>query len=471
MAVSITFHGAAHGVTGSKHLVDTGDRKILLDCGMHQGNPEFSQKHNHRLAFEPNELTDIIVSHGHLDHCGSLPTVVSRGYTGHIWSTPASRDVCFWILKDSAKIQEQDYKYGKKKCLLSEKECAQPLYTMEDADAAMRQFKTTPYGVWQHITPNIRFKFYDAGHILGSAVIVLEITQENKTRRIGFSGDLGRKNMPILKDPELVQEPIDYWITETTYGDRLHGDRKFLDFRMTNVINRVVERKGKIFMPAFSLGRTQELVYILHRLTKKKKIPKIPIFVDSPLAASMTGVFGKHLDCVDEETREEFLNNGENPFGFKNLTYTRDKRASQMLNDAKGPMIIISAAGMANAGRIQHHLIHGLSDKKNLVMITSYMAEHTTGRDIKERKQNIKIFDKYIPMRAEVEDFNEFSAHADYKELIEYISALNNQHPLKKVFLVHGETRSINAFKEKIHHLFPKLPVMAPTLQDVVELK
>lgn len=468
--ITLSFLGAAGGVTGSKHLLQVGQRKILLDCGLHQGRPENVDPLNHRLNFEPMEITDVILSHGHLDHCGSIPTIVRRGFTGKIWATAATREVSLWIMKDSAHIQKQDFEYGTKKCNLSTKECSEPLYSDLDVDTAMTHFRDVPYGQWHVLDGQVRFKFYDAGHILGSAVTVVEIIDNGRIVRLGFSGDLGRKHMPILRDPQYIQEPLDYWLTESTYGDRLHGDRAHLEERLTKVINRVISRKGKILAPAFSLGRTQELVYILHSLHKRGLIPSFPIFVDSPLAASITQVFIKHLDCVDTETREEFIMHGENPFGFRNLTYTRDRAASQLLNEAKGPLMILSAAGMANAGRIQHHLLHGLPDPKNLVLITCFMAKNTLGRLLKEGAEQVRIFDKTVAVRAEISVFDEFSAHADYNELLEYASHIPNGQQMKKIYLIHGETEAAQSLQAKFQQSFPTVKTLIPEIGEQVEL-
>jgi len=464
MAVTITFAGAAGGVTGSKHLLKWGSHQVLLDCGMHQGRPEDVQKFNYRFPFEPSDITDIVLSHGHLDHCGSIPTMVKRGFRGTIWCTPATKDVAYWIMKDSAAIQQMDFEYGRIKCSLTEKECAEPLYTIDDVEESMKYFVTVPYESWKVVAQDFRIKFYDAGHILGSAVCLVELKDLDQIKTIGFSGDLGRENMPILRDPKIIEEPVHHWITESTYGNRVHGDIQSVEKKIVELITKIAKRRGKIIAPTFSLGRTQEIVYILHKLTDRGAIPRIPIFVDSPLAASITGVFSQHLDCVDEETREEFINNHENPFGFRNLTYTRDKAASQLLNTAPGPMIILAASGMANAGRILHHLLHGIEDRNNCVMLTNYMAKHTLGRYIQEKRPVLRIFGQDVNLRAEVVEFNEFSAHADWPALVDYTKKLADSGALKNVFLVHGEQDSALALREHIHDVLPQMTVHIPEL-------
>ncbi|MFH1145470.1 MAG: MBL fold metallo-hydrolase [bacterium] len=461
--MKIKFCGAAQNVTGSKHLLQIGEKKVLLDCGLFQGNPRESAGLNRHWPFDIKEVSHVVLSHGHLDHCGGILRLAKEGWKGKVWCTEATKDVVYWILKDAAYIQQGDYEYAVRKAKMKAEDIPEPLFGPDDVDTAMELFETIPYQSWTDIEPNIRVKMYDAGHILGSSVIALEYVEDGVIRRLGFSGDLGRKKVPILRDPQVIEEDVDIWIMESTYGDRLHASIDDLETRLVEVIKKAVERKAKIICPAFSLGRTQELIYVLHKLTDEGKLPRFPMYVDSPLAGSITTVFGKHLDLFDNHSRVDFLNHGDNPFGFRNLTYTRDKTASEALNGMPGPMLIISASGMANAGRVLHHLKHNVSDPNNMVLITGFMAKHTLGRSLVEKEPTVRIFGESYPVRAEIQIFNEFSAHADYQGLIDYTLSLKG---IKKIFLVHGEAGQTNILKARLENLKQGWEVIVPAYEE-----
>jgi len=454
--MKITFHGAARTVTGSKHLIETATgKKILLDCGFFQGRRKESAEKNQNFAFNPAEISSVILSHAHIDHSGSLPTLVKKGYKGDIFSTFATRDLCHTMLQDSGHIQETDAKYFTRRPRLKAIKPIEPLYTVEDAITAMGHFRGVNFHQPFWIHRDIQAEFLVAGHVLGSALTKLTIKENSKIVKIGFTGDLGRKGLPILRDPEFFDD-LDYLITESTYGDRLHEPIEDSKAQLAKAINRTVKRGGKIIIPAFSLERTQELVYDLHLLTDRKEIPELPIYIDSPLSGNITQIFKMHPECYDKETRTEFRR--ENPFGFGKLRYTHSAEESKKLNEERQPCIIISASGMCEAGRIRHHLRNNITDPKNTVLIVGFMAENTLGRKLVEKNRFIKIFDKMYPLRAEVIVLNSFSAHADRDELLKFIKPIQN---LKKVFVVHGEEGQAMAFANTLRE-WKKFEVAVP---------
>lgn len=456
--MKITFYGAARTVTGSKHLIETeSGKKILFDCGFFQGRRQESFDKNHNFPFNPEELSSVVLSHAHIDHSGSIPTLIKKGYKGDVFSTFATRDLCNVMLQDSGHIQESDAAYFKKRSYLKAIKPVGPLYTVEDAQNSMNHFRGVNYHqpFWLH--RDIQGVFLDAGHVLGSASTILEIKENGKTVRIGFTGDLGRKGLPILRDPEHFEE-LDYLVTESTYGDRLHDPIEDSTKQLAKAINRTVERGGKIIIPAFSLERTQELVYDLHLLTDQKKIPELPIFIDSPLSSNITEIFKMHPECYDKKVKKEFTRNHSNPFGFGKLKYTRTAEESKKLNFVRQPCIIISASGMCEAGRIRHHLRNNITDPKNTILIVGYMAEHTLGRKIVDKNRFLKIFDKIYPLRAEVIVLNSFSAHADRNEILDFIKPIKG---LKKVFVVHGEEGQAMALANTLRE-WNKFEVVAP---------
>lgn len=435
----ITSYGGAGGVTGSKHLIEIGEYRVLLDCGQFQGHRREARKLNSALPFEAASLDAVILSHGHLDHCGMLPLLVKGGYQGKIYATSATHDVAGWILRDAAHIQEQDADFMNRHLVEGAAE-AVPLFTAEDVAPTMARFTPVPYvrdsREWFTIAPNLHLKFYDAGHILGSAVTVLEGVEQGKPVRVAYSGDLGRWNTPLLRDPEFIADEVPLLLLESTYGDRLHRPIAEARDRLAEIINRVYARGGKIIVPAFALGRTQEFIYVLHQLTDAGKLPRIPIYVDSPLANNITDVVVKHPETYDAESWQEFGSRGELPLAFRNLSLVRTTEESKVLNRAPGPFIVISASGMCEAGRILHHLANGLGDPRNVVMITGFQAQHTLGRRLLEGVRSVRIFGQPYQVNAEVEVLNEFSAHADAAELLRYAEAVPG---LTEVRLVHGE--------------------------------
>jgi metallo-beta-lactamase family protein len=434
--MKLTFWGAAKTVTGSMHRVETGGKSYLLDCGLYQGRRQEAFERNRQLPFPATDITAVVLSHAHIDHSGNLPSLVKNGFRGPIYSTSATIDLCLAMLADSAYLQEKDAEFVnrrrnyRKSIGRDDREVA-PLYTTEDAERTFPLFRPVPLGQTQRIADGLTYKTYDAGHMLGSTSMILEADG----LRLGFSGDVGRPGLPILRDPQRL-DPVDYLILESTYGDRLHKPLSNAAGTLEEIVSRTAGRGGKIIVPAFAVGRTQQLVLLLHQLIDAGRIPSIPIFVDSPLAVNATEVFRKHPECYDEETRK-FLTNGSDPFGFHRLTYVREVSESKKLNDLHGPCVIISASGMCEAGRILHHLRNNIEDPRNTVLITGFQAEYTLGRKILDRLPEVPIFGEPVRLRAEVRSLDELSGHADQKELIEWMRPLAKS--LKKVFLVHGE--------------------------------
>lgn len=434
--------GAAQEVTGSKHFIEVNGKIIQIDSGAFQGHRKEAEEKNRNLPYDPKDVSSIILTHGHFDHCGLLPIMIKKGFTGNIYCTPATRDIVSLVLMDSARIQARDIEYLKKKARKKNEQFnKEPLYTEEDVVETLKYIVTVNYHREFFLMDGVSFTFYDAGHILGSAQVLLKIKKgDDETLKIGFSGDLGRKNLPIIPDPEIMPD-VDYFVSESTYGDRLHDDISLALNELAEVINKTVNRGGKIIIPAFAIERTQEVIYFLHQLVNENKIPSIPIYVDSPMSTDATSIFKVHQECYDEKTRNEFLDNHTNPFGFENLIYTASVEQSKEINFIKEPIIIISSSGMCEAGRILHHLKNNVEDSRNTILIIGFMAENTLGRKIADREKKIKIFGEEYNLNAQVKILNEFSAHADYKEITEHISKMNVK-TMKKIFLVHGEKKA-----------------------------
>jgi metallo-beta-lactamase family protein len=441
-------HGACQEVTGSKHFLDVDGEIIQIDSGMFQGRRQESYEKNRDLSFSPADVKTIILTHGHFDHSGSLPIMVKNGFTGNIYSTPATRDITNIIMMDSAHIQSKDYEYlQKKKKKRPERNLTiyEPLYDTEDVLQTLQHFVGMNYHRPFFPITGAEAEFYDAGHILGSAMVHLKL---QNGMQVGFTGDLGRNGLPILRDPEHLPD-LDYLVMEGTYGNRLHDSMGIAELELAKIVNKAVSQHGKIIIPAFTIERTQELIYILHLLTKNKQIPKIPIFIDSPMAVNATSVFRVHPECFDKETYEDFLAHHEDPFGFDNIRYVNSVKESKEINMVSGPSIIISASGMAETGRILHHLKNNIEDHNTIIAVVGFMAAHTLGRRLVEKVKNIKIFGKEYKVNAEVKTLNAFSAHADYNEISEWVSKMNLD-KLKKIFLVHGEKDALDSLQGKL---------------------
>jgi metallo-beta-lactamase family protein len=441
--VKLTFWGAAQTVTGSMHHVTVGGLHYLLDCGTYQGRRKEARERNAHLPFAASRIAAVLLSHAHIDHSGNLPTLTRNGFEGPVWSTPATCDLCEPMLLDSAFLQEKDAAFlnkreWRRKLLLGPEhstEQIEPLYTTEDVERMLPRFKRALHHTPYEVGPGLTYETFDAGHMLGSTSMLLE-AQENGARvRLAFSGDVGRVNLPIIPDPEPCPE-ADYLILESTYGGRLHQPLDHAADKLAETIRRTAARGGKVIAPAFAVGRTQQLVLMLHQLADAGRMPAIPIFVDSPLAAKTTAVFRKHAEAWDAETNA-IAADGDDPFGFRRLRFTENVNESKALNELRGPYLVISASGMCEAGRILHHLRNNIEDPRNTVLITGYQAENTLGRKIVDKQREVPIFGEPYRLRAEVVKLNELSGHADQRELLAWIRPVARR--LKAVFLVHGE--------------------------------
>ena len=440
--------GAAEEVTGSKHVIEIDGESYLIDCGAFQGSRAEADRKNRESGIAADRIAGTILTHGHLDHCGLLPLLVKRGYKGNIYATPASRDIASLIMMDSANIQARDAEYLRKQAAKSgEKFDWTPLYTEQDAIAASGQTVGISYNRPMPVGGGVTLEFFDAGHILGSAMAYITVKKGGKELRILATGDLGRKGKPIIRDPAIPGSAPDYIVLESTYGDRLHGNTQDAVDKLAAVAKRAVRTGGRIIIPSFAIERTQELVYYFHLLVDDGVIPEIPIYVDSPMATNATAVFQVHPECYDEETKDAFIKHHKNPFGFNSLHFTASVQESKALNDLRGPLIIISADGMCEAGRIQHHLIHSIQDPNATILTVGYMAENTLGRRIRNRESEVKIHEMWFKVRAHVEEINAFSAHADYAETAEWLDRLDTSR-LKGILLVHGEKKA-QAFLKK----------------------
>lgn len=455
----LQFIGAARTVTGSMHLVQVNGKQILLDCGLFQGRRAETYERNRTFPFDPSTIDAVVLSHAHIDHAGNLPNLVKHGFNGPIFCTPATADLCRLMLMDSAHIQEKDAEYVSKKHKKKKLPPVEPLYTMDDVQPMLDRLTEFNYHAPFQVVDGVTAEYFDAGHILGSASIRLTIQEgKEKEKHLGFSGDVGRPNMPILRDPEFMGN-ADALICESTYGGRLHeGPNKMPEQTFLDVINRTVDRGGKIIVPSFSVGRTQDIVYKMNNLKNEGKLPDIPIFVDSPLSTNATEVFRRHPECFDKETME-VLKTDDDVFGFDRLTYIRDVEQSKALNDRKGACMIIAASGMCEAGRIVHHLSNNIEDPKNTVMIVGYQAEHTLGRKIVEREPEVSIFGEPKKLNAEVVVMNSFSAHADKNELFDFVSKFDKE-KLRNIFLVHGDLDQAEKFSATLtEHKYQRVDI------------
>ena len=446
--MEITFHGAAQTVTGSQHLLSVNGKKLLLECGMYQGRRQESYERNLNFPFEPREIDAVVLSHAHIDHCGNLPNLVKQGFRGSIYTTPASAHLANIMLIDAGHIHESDIEFVNKKRAKAGEPPVEPLYTQEDAALVAQYFAPVAYDEAFEPVPGVTARLVDAGHILGSAAVVLDIKEKRQRFRLWFSGDIGRLKLPLLRDP-VLPENTDYLVMECTYGDKPHRDPEAAYDELRQVTAQTLERGGKVIIPAFAVGRTQEIVYELHRMVEAGEIPSVPVFVDSPLAVNATDIFRLHEECFDDETRQ-FVRAGQHrtALGFSKLRYTRSVEESKALNDRNDPMIIISASGMAESGRILHHLRNNIGNPKNTILIVSWQAPYTLGRRLADREPFVKIFGEMYERKAEVATIGGLSAHAGQNFLVTYTQQVRQQ--VKQVFLVHGEPKASAALRERL---------------------
>ncbi|MCB9297557.1 MAG: MBL fold metallo-hydrolase [Lewinellaceae bacterium] len=445
--MKLQFCGAAREVTGSAHLITLEDGfRILLDCGLYQGSSDDMSEFNEHWYFSPSEIDCLILSHAHIDHSGRIPKLVADGFKGGIHCTYATRNLCSIMLLDSAKIQEMDVKYYNKRQLRRghKDRLKEPLYTTRDAELAWNLFEGHGYGRWFRVHENVEVLFQDAGHILGSASVTLRIREKSRTVMFGFTGDVGRPSRPILRDP-VPMPAVDYLICESTYGDRDHeAAPNEMERFLRIILHTCIEKQGKLIIPAFSVGRTQEVVYMLDQMESAGKLPHIPVYVDSPLAVNATMIFGAHPECFDNQLNEYLLAD-DDPFGFNSLRYVRNVELSKKLNHSSEPCIIISSSGMMNAGRVKHHLFHNIDNDRNTFLIVGYCAPGTPGGALRDGAKQLRVFGEEKAVRAEVEVMDSFSAHADRHELAAFLE--NQRKGLRRLFLVHGTLDRQEAFR------------------------
>ncbi len=453
--ISLQFWGAAQTVTGSMHLLEVNDNKFLLDCGLFQGHRAETYERNLHFPFDPVNIDAVILSHAHIDHSGNLPNLVKQGFGGTVWTTAATRDLCGAMLLDSGHIQEADVAYLNKKRARKGEPPVPPLYTRQDAINTLPSFVGVGYERTMFVADGVKVTFYDAGHILGSAIVEIDIidhADNDRHLKIVFSGDLGREEMTILRAPTF-RSAADYVLTESTYGNRLHSSVQEGEKILEAVINATYEHHGKVIIPSFAVGRTQELVYALHRLTNAKRIPDIPIYVDSPLAVNATEIFRLHPEDYNSELRAFAAETrNHDPFGFERLHYIRNVEESKALNNSHDPMVIISASGMCEAGRILHHLKNNIEDAHNCVLFVGYQAENTLGRRIVDGEKKVRIFGEPYRVRARVYKVDGYSAHADRKGLLDWADHFDRKQ-VKKYFVVHGEPESAKALADGLRDL------------------
>ncbi len=446
--MKIHFLGAAQTVTGSMHLLEVNGSRVLLDCGLFQGRRKETYRRNRNFPFDPGQLDAVILSHAHIDHSGNLPNLVNQGFEGPIYTTYATAHLDNIMLLDSGYIHEKDAEYLNKKRKKQGKKPIEPLYTKEDAARVAPLFESLHYQEKFEPAPGVQAQLVDAGHILGSAAVILDITEDGKTSRLWFSGDIGRPGLLLLRDP-VLPERADYLIMESTYGDEKKRSPESAFDELREVVRRTVARKGRVIVPAFAVGRTQELVFSLHQMIEEGDIPEIPVFVDSPLAIRASKIFREHPECFDKETQDFIASDQQHAaLDFKGLHYTLSVEESKSINFTEPPFVVISASGMAETGRILHHLKNHIEDERNTVLIVSWQAPHTLGRRLAEQEKEIRIFGKTYHRRADVVTINGFSAHAGQQLLVEYAQSTINS--LQKVFLVHGEPRGAEPLMERL---------------------
>ena len=459
--MKVKFCGASIGVTGSCHMISTDNHKILLDCGQFQGGKEMDRMNEESFPFNPAEIECVILSHAHIDHCGRLPLLVKRGFKGPIYCTDATADLLDVMLKDSAYIHEKDAEWQTRKNLRTGKPPVEPLYTIQDSEAALRLVKPILYDQLVELNPEMKIVFNDAGHILGSAITELWVTEGDKTSKIVFSGDLGVENRPILRDPVKIKK-ADFLIMETTYGNRLHPENATSIDDLIKITLKTIKRGGSVIIPSFAVGRTQELIYQFnmfyeHHPEYADTLGKVYVYIDSPMATTATEVFKKNAQVFDDETKA-YIMSGDHPLDFPNLRFTRNTADSQMLNQDKTSKIIISASGMCEAGRIRHHLKHNLWDSRNSIVFVGYQAEGTLGRMLVEGAKEVKLFGEPIMVGAEIYNLEGFSGHADQKGLLDWLGGFQKEP--KHIFLVHGETQSKIDFAAKVKEVFGYEPIV-----------
>jgi metallo-beta-lactamase family protein len=444
--MEISFYGGARSVTGSQYLLSTNGKKVLLECGLFQGRRGETYQKNLNFEYDPSDVDALLLSHAHIDHCGNIPNLCKQGFAKTIFATSATVDLCQILLRDSAYLNEKDVEWVNKIHGPRGEPPVDPIYTVDDAEESLKHFVGIQYEKPFQVVPGMTVTFRDAGHILGSACVMLDIEENGRRFRMGFSGDVGRKNMPIIRDPRPLED-LDVLIVESTYGNREHQDSSRAADELADLINRTIERRGKVIIPAFAVGRTQLIVYILNSLIEQKRIPHVPVYVDSPMACSAIEVFRSHPECFDRETYFRYVHDAEDLFTPPGFACVRTAEASMKLNHLADPHIIISASGMAEGGRILHHLKNNVGDERNTVLLVGFAAEHTLARRLMEGQKDVKIFGEVHRVKCEVVNMPYFSAHADRSDLLEFATKTPAA-KLGRIFVVHGELSQAEALKE-----------------------
>lgn len=455
--MKLSFFGAAGEVTGSQHLIETETLRVLLDCGLFQGRRAEARFKNEQFLCHPKELSGVILSHAHADHCGNLPGLYKAGYRGQIFCTPATRDIAQIMLLDSSHIQQEDARYLSER-LGPEHPPVEPLYDDDDVAGVMDCIETIPYGEWHELSKDFRLRFSDAGHILGSAITEMEVRERGDWKRIVFTGDLGRRSLPLLKDPTRVAG-CDVLITESTYGNRIHPPTDDIKKNLKRILHAAVANRSKVVIPAFSLGRTQTLIYFLNELFNAGELPSIPVFVDSPLSREITSVYKRHGDIMDCDF-QRVLQSDKDPFAFAGLKYVASQQESVSLNHRKGPFVVIAASGMCEAGRVVHHLRHTIEDPNNVVVLIGFQAENTMGRKIQDKWRTVRIFDKLVELNAQVESLQGLSAHADAEDFKWWFEGLTEDRGVGRAFIVHGEPPAATALAHLLEHVCDEPPTI-----------
>ena len=461
--MKITFLGAAGEVTGSQHLIETAHLRILLDCGLFQGHRAEAWHKNKEFRCDPRNLDAVILSHAHIDHCGNLPGLYRAGFRGPIFCTDATADVAATMLRDAVHIQQEDTRYIRKH-LSPGHPPVEPLYDDEHVRKVTRLFETVEYGQEHELSPEFRLRFADAGHILGSAICEMQIQDQGEMRRVVFTGDLGRRDLPLLRNPQVVGG-CDVLITESTYGNRLHPPAEDQKRELLRILTEAARTQGRVIIPAFSLGRTQNVVYFLNELSRDGSLPDIPVFVDSPLANRLTEIYRHHSELMDAEAWRT-LQRDNDLFTFPGLSYIQSPQESASLNRREGPFVVISASGMCESGRVRHHLKHAVSDSRNTIVIIGFQAQHTLGRRLVERREQVRIFDKLLPLKAKVVTLNGLSAHADANDFKWWFEQMAKDRGIGRAFIVHGEPTAAQALAAILHDFCDEDPVIPELYQS-----
>ncbi|MBE0696933.1 MAG: MBL fold metallo-hydrolase [Anaerolineaceae bacterium] len=450
-------------------MLEVNGKRLLIDCGMYQGKRAEMYSRNRNFRFDPRNVDAVVLTHAHIDHSGNLPNLVKNGYEGSIYGTLASCDLADLMLRDSAHIQESDAEYVNKKRARKGEPPVEPIYTTEDAEKVVKQLIKKDYDEYFSPMPGVVLRLRDAGHILGSAAIEVEVDEGGNKRRLWFSGDIGRRNLHLLRDPILPEGEIDYLVMESTYGDKQHRDPLEAYEELLQVVKETIKKRGKVVVPAFAVGRTQELVYALNLFVSDKRMPAIPVYVDSPLAVNASDIFRRHPECYDRETRDFIKEHNHPALEFERLTYIRSVEASKALNRMPGPMIILSASGMAETGRILHHLKNNIEDSRNMILIVSWQAPYTLGRRLADRATRVRIFGEEYVRRAGVTTIGGLSGHAGQNLLVEYARSAAKGKQLKRIFLVHGEPEKARVLQSRLSEA--GLPqTYYPEMSESVEL-